>query len=350
MVGPDLRQIPSPYMKQMIHVGGVYLTTHRLLVVIVGAIIVGILIYFVKYTSLGSQMRATAQNFQAATIVGINTDRVFALTFVIGAVLAGIAGALVGAMFVTEPTMGMTIIVKAFIVVIVGGMGSIAGSVVAGLGLGLVETIAGVLMPSEFIDIIGFSIMIIVLLTKPSGIFGIKGGRVRRYVLLSGMIFVACLLPLVFSEAFHQHIFITIVINSILAVSLGIVVGYLGELSLAHGAFFGIGAYTSALISINLNVPFFVALPLAVLFAGIMGYLIGIPALRLSGHYFAIATLGFQGIVILMIINLVDLTRGPMGLGEFLLSALIIFSASRSLFYRNCLIITLPWLCCLLCS
>ncbi|MGB5423810.1 MAG: branched-chain amino acid ABC transporter permease [Desulfobacterales bacterium] len=137
----------------------------------------------------------------------------------------------------------------------------------------------------------------------------------RRYVLLSGMIFVACLLPLVFSEAFHQHIFITIVINSILAVSLGIVVGYLGELSLAHGAFFGIGAYTSALISINLNVPFFVALPLAVLFAGIMGYLIGIPALRLSGHYFAIATLGFQGIVILMIINLVDLTRGPMGLG-----------------------------------
>jgi len=177
MVGPDLRQIPSPYMKQMIHVGGVYLTTHRLLVVIVGAIIVGILIFFVKYTSLGSQMRATAQNFQAATIVGINTDRVFALTFVIGAVLAGIAGALVGAMFVTEPTMGMTIIVKAFIVVIVGGMGSIAGSVVAGLGLGLVETIAGVLMPSEFIDIIGFSIMIIVLLTKPSGIFGIKGGQ-----------------------------------------------------------------------------------------------------------------------------------------------------------------------------
>ena len=136
----------------------------------------------------------------------------------------------------------------------------------------------------------------------------------RRYLLLSGAIFVACLLPLVFNEAFHQHIFITIVINAILAVSLGIVVGYLGELSLAHGAFFGIGAYTSALISINFNVPFFFALPLAVLSAGIMGYLIGIPALRLSGHYFAIATLGFQGIVILLIINLVDLTRGPMGL------------------------------------
>ena len=176
LFGPDLRQIPSPYMKQIINIGNVYITTQRLMVFWVTVVIVGFLVYFVKYTSLGNQMRATAQNFQAARIVGVHTDRVFALTFMIGATLAGIAGAMVGAMFVTEPTMGIHVIVKAFIVGIAGGMGSIAGSIVAGLGLGLVETLAGFLMPAEFLDIIGFSIMIIVLLTKPTGIFGTKGG------------------------------------------------------------------------------------------------------------------------------------------------------------------------------
>lgn len=174
--GPDLRQIPSPFMKQVFHVGSVYITSHRILVVLVAGALVGFLWYFVKYTSLGNQMRATAQNFQAAKIVGINTDRVFAVTFVIGSMLAGIAGSLVGAMYITEPSMGIHIIVKAFIVVIVGGMGSIMGSIVTGLGLGLVETLAGAMMPAEFLDIIGFSVMIIVLLTKPTGIFGAKGG------------------------------------------------------------------------------------------------------------------------------------------------------------------------------
>jgi branched-chain amino acid transport system permease protein len=173
--GPDLRQIPSPYMKQVLHFGNVYITIHRLLVVFVAAILVGLLAYFVKYTSLGNQMRATAQNFQAARIVGVNTDRVFSITFMIGSMLAGIAGALVGAMFVTEPAMGIHMIVKAFIVVIVGGMGSIMGSIATGLGLGLVETLAGAMLPAEFLDIIGFSIMIVVLLTKPTGIFGAKG-------------------------------------------------------------------------------------------------------------------------------------------------------------------------------
>ena len=134
----------------------------------------------------------------------------------------------------------------------------------------------------------------------------------RSAALTAAAVAGAVLLPLVLREAFYQHILIGI--NVILAVSLGIIVGYLGELSLGHGAFYGIGAYTSALLAMKLNLPFVPAFAAATVFSGAMGYLIGIPALRLSGHYFAIATLGFQGIVILLIINLVDLTRGPMGL------------------------------------
>lgn len=138
--------------------------------------------------------------------------------------------------------------------------------------------------------------------------------QVHRCGIKSALFVTVLFLPVVFSEAFYQHIMITAGINIILAVSLGIIVGYLGELSLSHGAFYGIGAYTSALLMIKLSLPFFLSFPLAVLCTGLVGFLIGIPALRLSGHYFAIATLGFQGIVILLIINLVDLTRGPMGL------------------------------------
>lgn len=136
----------------------------------------------------------------------------------------------------------------------------------------------------------------------------------RKYLPVVAVMAVVLLLPLFLQQAFYKHILIMSAINIILAVSLGIVVGYLGELSLAHAAFYGIGAYTSALLTMKLQIPFIPAFFLAIVAAGIMGYLIGIPALRLSGHYFAIATLGFQGIVILLIVNLVDITRGPMGL------------------------------------
>lgn len=138
--------------------------------------------------------------------------------------------------------------------------------------------------------------------------------HVRKYGTRSALFLVALALPLIFNQAFYQHILISAAINIILAVSLGIIVGYIGELSLAHGAFYGIGAYTSALLMVKLGLPFILSFPLAVFAAGFMGLIIGIPALRLSGHYFAIATLGFQGIVILLITNMVDLTRGPMGL------------------------------------
>lgn len=168
-----------------------------------------------------------------------------------------------------------------------------------------------------------------------------------KHALTAAAVLGVVILPLLLNEAFYQHILITAGINVILAVSLGIIVGYLGELSLGHAAFYGIGAYTSALLAMKLNLPFPVAFLAATFFAGCMGYLIGIPALRLSGHYFAIATLGFQGIVILLIINLVDLTRGPMGLpgipgpGEFNLFGLSISWMDKLPYYYLTLAVVL---------
>lgn len=136
----------------------------------------------------------------------------------------------------------------------------------------------------------------------------------RSSLVAAVVLVVAVLLPVVLREPYLQHILVVCAINAILATSLGLVIGSLGELSLAHGAFYGIGAYGSALLAKNLALPLVLSLPLGTVGALVCGILIGIPALRLSGHYFAIATLGFQGIVILLITNLVELTRGPMGL------------------------------------
>ncbi len=138
--------------------------------------------------------------------------------------------------------------------------------------------------------------------------------RDRRAIAAGAALAAAAALPLLLREPYLQHVLVACAINAILAVSLGLVIGSLGELSLSHGAFYGIGAYASALLARNLALPLVVSMPLGTLAALVAGVLIGVPALRLSGHYFAIATLGFQGIVILLITNLVGLTRGPMGL------------------------------------
>jgi branched-chain amino acid transport system permease protein len=115
-------------------------------------------------------MRATFQQAEAAALVGIRTERVNAITFALGAGLAALAGALLGAIFFVDPTIGGTATLKAFIVVIVGGLGSVPGSIVGGLILGLAESL-GTLYSSAYKDAIGFVLVILVLLYKPDGLF-----------------------------------------------------------------------------------------------------------------------------------------------------------------------------------
>jgi branched-chain amino acid transport system permease protein len=110
------------------------------------------------------------------------------------------------------------------------------------------------------------------------------------------------------------HIGILIGIYTILAASLNLVAGYMGLLSLAHGAFYGIGAYTMALMSIHLHAPFWISCISAILLAGSLGLLVGIPSLQTQGDYFAIATFGLQIITFNLFNNWIDVTRGPMGI------------------------------------
>ncbi|MGH7322297.1 MAG: branched-chain amino acid ABC transporter permease [Candidatus Rokuibacteriota bacterium] len=135
----------------------------------------------------------------------------------------------------------------------------------------------------------------------------------RPLILVAGGILLAGL-PYVVTSPYVMHLIIFSGIYVIFALSYDIVVGYLGMLSLAHPAFYGVGAYTSVLLVMKLDVPFLLAFPVAGLLASIVALIVGYPALRLSYHSFAIVTLAFTLIMRIVWINWVSLTNGPMGI------------------------------------
>jgi branched-chain amino acid transport system permease protein len=121
-------------------------------------------------------------------------------------------------------------------------------------------------------------------------------------------------LPLWLANPYHQHVVIMAGIFAILALSLNLLLGYTGQLSLGHAGFFGIGAYTSALLALSWSWPFWLALPSAGLTAGLAGYGIGRLALKVRGAYFVLVTISFAGVISLISINWMELTNGPLGL------------------------------------
>jgi branched-chain amino acid transport system permease protein len=136
--------------------------------------VIAALTWFIRRTTWGMAMRAVAKNRDAAALLGVPVRRIFALTFAVGSGLAGVAGGLLGAMFTIEPTMGEWAVVKAFCVVIMGGMGNVPGAVLGGVILGVAENLGAGFLPggSSYKDGIGYVILIAVLLLRPQGLFG----------------------------------------------------------------------------------------------------------------------------------------------------------------------------------
>jgi branched-chain amino acid transport system permease protein len=121
-------------------------------------------------------------------------------------------------------------------------------------------------------------------------------------------------LPRLFSLDYYLHIFIMAAINAILALSLGLIIGFAGQVSLCHAAFYGVGAYTSALMGLHFGLSFWVTLWFGGLLAGLLAFALGQLVLRLKGHFLAITTAFFGVLVTVVLNNWVDLTKGPMGL------------------------------------
>jgi branched-chain amino acid transport system permease protein len=167
---PDPREIPSPFVPTPLVLGPIFLTRQRIFVFAIALAMVAAFWAFLRWSRTGMAIRALAKDRDAALLMGINADRMHAATFALGAALAAAAGALLGAMFNVYPTMGELPLLKGFALVIMGGMGSTGGVLVAGLILGVAEGLTAGFFSSGYVDMVAFGTLIVVLLVKPDGI------------------------------------------------------------------------------------------------------------------------------------------------------------------------------------
>jgi branched-chain amino acid transport system permease protein len=165
------RTVNSP-IDDVINLGGVHILVHRLFIIVLTAVLLVALQFFVKRSRMGRAMRAVQQDPHAARLQGIKVDQVVVLTFAIGGVLAGIAGALVAPTQTLQPSMGEQPLLFAFVVIILGGMGSIPGAVLASLVLGLTESTTSTYWTPQAATWLSFSLVIVALAIRPKGLLG----------------------------------------------------------------------------------------------------------------------------------------------------------------------------------
>jgi len=170
--GVDPLEIFSPFSHKRVVIGPVFLTEHRIFVFVAGVVVIGLLYLFIKKHKVGMAMRAMVRDRDASALMGINLNAMNSFTFALGAGTAGLAGALLGAIFNVLPSMGELPLVKGFAVVIMGGMGNVQGILFSGLILGVAESLAASFISLGLSDAIAFAILIVILLFKPAGLFG----------------------------------------------------------------------------------------------------------------------------------------------------------------------------------
>ena len=165
------KAVTSPFIG-MSNFGGISLSKERLAAIITSIVFILALYYLIQWTSMGKALRAVAQNREAARVHGINIGRIFSITMGISCALAAAGGALIGPIFYINPYMGAEPIMKAFVAIILGGMGSLLGAVIGGFIIGMTESFVSTYVGAHFAMVVVFLVMIGVLLVRPSGIFG----------------------------------------------------------------------------------------------------------------------------------------------------------------------------------
>ena len=327
---------PVPYpdifgLKSM-DILGVKLQPLNLWILSLGLASMAALQFFFQKTMTGISWRAASFDPSTAALFGVNRRRNVSLTFALSSALGGGAGVLIAPLFFASFGLGHSVLVKAFAAAAMGGFG-VVGTMLGGLSLGVIETLAAGLVSSEYKNVIMYLILLGILMfffrpQIPSGRSITEGSKVvaRRQVNLFGqgspLWFKAgaILLVIIFwlatpsmFDTYTMRILNMALIFAVAVLGLQLIVGYTGQFSFGHAAFFGIGAYTSALLSMHLGWSFFITMPLAAAAAGLVGWAVA-PLLRLSGHFLAIGTLATGEIIFLLMINWKWLTKGAYGL------------------------------------
>ncbi len=327
---PDPRALPDPLPDWRLQVGGGTIGALDILIATIGLTSAAVLFVFLRYTKLGWAVRATALDRDAARQMGVDTDAVNRTVFAIAGALGGLSGLLVGMYYNhIDTAMSFQATLKGVVAQVIGGMGNVPGAILGSLLLGLIESWGVALFGSSYRNLFAFALLLLILVLRPNGLFAsarqappepltgtfIAPSRAPRVPpwLVAACAVAAAALPLVADVPYPLQTLTNAWLYAILALSLTLVAGTVGQISLGHAGFLAIGAYASALLALDLGWP----VPLTILAAGVITALLGtalvFPAFRLRGHYVSIATLGIGEIVGLVILNWESLTRGPIG-------------------------------------
>jgi branched-chain amino acid transport system permease protein len=168
----DFRVVETPYSRAVWHVAGLSISVAYVFSFAMALLFTAALYVFFMRSDIGLAIRATTQNRMAAELVGVDVARVSWISFGLGAALAGVAGALLTPIFYLYPTVGGLFTIKAFVIVVLGGMGSIVGAIYGGLALGIVESLGAVYVSTGYKDAIGFIAFLLILVFRPAGLAG----------------------------------------------------------------------------------------------------------------------------------------------------------------------------------
>jgi branched-chain amino acid transport system permease protein len=170
--GPDARTVQTAYAFDSFEIGALIVDATKLYAGAAAILVAALLFAFFRFAPLGKAIRACADNYTGALVVGLDVRRLYALTFGIGAACVGAAGVMMTLIVDVTPTIGPTYTLLAFVIVITGGLGSMAGALLGGLLIGMTEALAGLLFTPSAKSMFAFAILVLVLLFRPQGILG----------------------------------------------------------------------------------------------------------------------------------------------------------------------------------
>jgi branched-chain amino acid transport system permease protein len=327
--GPlDILGPRAPGLRGAVDILGHRFPAYELFLIVMGPLVLGLLWLLMHKTRFGVLVRAATQDREMVGALGVNQALLFTGTLFLGAALAGLGGALQTPKLAANPHMDISVIAEAFVVTVVGGMGSVPGAFLAALLIGQLQAF-GILVLPKITLVLVFLLMALVLMVRPWGLMGRPEAGQSRVVLPEGIVRLerfgrtehiviaalgAVLLALPwFGDAYAVKVAIEVLCFALAAFSLNFLIGVGGIVSFGHAAYFGLGAYAAGLMVTRLGLPMEPALIAAPLIAGLGAAIFGFFVVRLTGIYLAMLTLAFAQIVYAVAFQWVELTGGDNG-------------------------------------
>ncbi|HJU32624.1 MAG TPA: ABC transporter permease [Hyphomicrobiaceae bacterium] len=328
--GPlDILGPRAPGLRAPVDILGHRFPAYELFMIAMGPLVLAGLWLLMHKTRFGVLVRAATQDREMVSALGVNQALLFTGTLFLGAALAGLGGALQTPKLAANPHMDISVIAEAFVVTVVGGMGSVTGAFLAALLIAELQAF-GILVFPKITLVLVFLLMALVLVVRPWGLLGRPEAGQSRTVLPEGIVrlarfgrgeriaagaagLVLVALPLV-GDAYLIKVAIEVLCFALAAFSLNFLIGVGGIVSFGHAAYFGLGAYGAGLLVTRLGLPMEPALIAAPIVAGLGAALFGFFVVRLTGIYLAMLTLAFSQIVYAVAFQWVELTGGDNGI------------------------------------